>query len=97
MGVQESSYVLFLSRQQGGYLEVQVLVTDLVFWIDEFALFKTYAIPSISSLLIQTGEICNLATAAKRGEDTGTIFCEMISCPLDSKRCKAAIARMSEY
>ena len=41
-----------------------------------FALFKTYGIPSVSSLLISTGELAGPETASKRTADTGVLLLE---------------------
>jgi len=60
----------------------------------EFALFKTYGIPAISNLLIQTGELVG-KQAAKRAEDTAIVFVEFIGQQLNSDRCRLAIARMN--
>lgn len=59
----------------------------------EFALFRTYAIPSISGLLAKTGEF-NQRTR-KRYDDTELIMSEMAENGLDSARGQAALARMN--
>ena len=60
----------------------------------EFALFRTYAIPSISDLLARTGEF--EARPQKRYDDTELILAEAIENGLDSDRGARAIARMNE-
>lgn len=41
---------------------------------NELALFRTYAIPSISSLLCATGQLTDPEAAGKRAEDTGCFY-----------------------
>jgi len=41
-----------------------------------FALFKTYALPSVSSLLVATGELSRDQTTSKRIADTGVLILE---------------------
>ena len=60
----------------------------------EFALFRTYAIPSISGLLARTGEF--ETRPRKRYDDTELILAETIENGLDSDRGARAIARMNE-
>ena len=57
-----------------------------------FALFKTYGIPSISRLLIATGQLKD-QNASKRAADTGVLLLEMILNPPTSNRAIEAIAR----
>ena len=60
----------------------------------EFALFRTYAVPSISNLLDRTGEFgCR---AQKRYDDTDLILSEIICHGYDSQRGKAALRRMNQ-
>lgn len=59
----------------------------------EFALFRTYAVPSISGLLARTGEF--ETRARKRYDDTELILSEMVEHGLDSERGQAALARMN--
>lgn len=60
-----------------------------------FALFKTYGIPSISGLLLATGQLCNSATAPKRNADTGALLLEAVLNPPTSERATAALARIN--
>ncbi|KAF4555060.1 Hypothetical protein D9617_3g021290 [Elsinoe fawcettii] len=60
-----------------------------------FALFKTYGIPSISSLLLKTGELSSPLRASKRIADTGVLLLEFCLNPPSSKRSKEAIGRMN--
>jgi hypothetical protein len=66
------------------------------FFLVEFALFKTYGIYTIAKLLCETDQLVG-PCCDKRAEDTSVIFQELIGQPLDSERCRIAIARMSEW
>lgn len=57
-----------------------------------FALFKTYGIPSISKLLVSTGQL-QARHASKRAADTGLLLLEMVLNPPGSGRAIDAIAR----
>lgn len=60
----------------------------------EFALFRTYAVPSISRLLDRTGEFTQ--RTRKRYDDTALILAEILENGFDSERGQAALARMNE-
>jgi len=60
----------------------------------EFALFRTYAIPAISSLLVKTGE--SQKRPRKRYDDTELILAEIIEYGYNSDRGKQAIHRMNQ-
>ena len=60
-----------------------------------FALFKTYALSSVSSLLVATGELSRCETASKRIADTGVLILEFCMNPPSSERSKQAVARMN--
>src|SRR4051794_4723936 len=60
----------------------------------EFALFRTYAVPSISGLLDRTGEFNS--HAQKRYDDTDLILNEIAENGYDSERGRAAIRRMNQ-
>ena len=60
-----------------------------------FALFKTYGIPSVSSLLVKTGQLATLETASKRTADTGVMLLEFALNKPSSERTIKAIARMN--
>ena len=60
----------------------------------EFALFRTYAVPSISALLSWTGEFSE--RTRKRYDDTELLMSEISENGQDSERGQAAIARMNE-
>ena len=59
----------------------------------EFALFRTFAIPSISGLLADTGEFVN--RPRKRYDDTELILFEILEHGMNSLRGKRAIRRMN--
>lgn len=59
----------------------------------EFALFRTYAIPSISGLLAKTGEL--ETRTRKRYDDTELLLAETIEHGLDSMQGQKSIARMN--
>lgn len=59
-----------------------------------FALFKTYAIPSISAVLCKSRELSDPANAARRAEDTAVTIAEFLR-GLDTPRGSQALARMN--
>jgi len=61
----------------------------------QFALFRTYGIPSISKLLVQTSQFSEPATATKRYADTSLLVTEFATFPPHSERGIEAIARMN--
>jgi hypothetical protein len=60
----------------------------------EFALFRTFAVPSISSVLASTGHFA--AHGQKRYDDTALIIAEIAENGYDSERGRAAIRRMNQ-
>ena len=62
---------------------------------DEFALFRTYAVPSIANLLDSTGEF-NKRTQ-RRYDDTKLIISEMVEHGYDSERGQRAMSRMNHH
>jgi hypothetical protein len=60
----------------------------------EFALFRTYCVPSIAALLDRTGEFA--ARPQKRYDDTDLIVSELMEYGYDSERGKAALRRMNQ-
>jgi hypothetical protein len=60
----------------------------------EFALFRTYAVPSISALLYKTGEF--VSRPRKRYDDTELILYEITENGFDSERGRAALRRMNQ-
>ncbi|KAL1674284.1 hypothetical protein EV122DRAFT_220978 [Schizophyllum commune] len=49
----------------------------------EFALFQTYAVPSISKLLLATRELASRETVSKRVADTELLLTTWATCPID--------------
>ncbi len=81
------------------YEEIVFLLTSHVFPWDyqkslEFALFRTYAVPSISKLLSKTGEFRD--RTRKRYDDTELILSEIMENGLNSERAKEAFRRMNK-
>jgi ER-bound oxygenase mpaB/B'/Rubber oxygenase, catalytic domain len=60
----------------------------------EFALFRTFAVPSISALLDQSGNFQQ--GGQKRYDDTALIIAEIAEHGYDSERGRAAIRRMNQ-
>ena len=60
----------------------------------EFALFRTFCVPNVSSLLDQTGEFGN--RAQKRYDDTDIIVSELMEWGYDSDRGTRALRRMNQ-
>jgi ER-bound oxygenase mpaB/B'/Rubber oxygenase, catalytic domain len=60
----------------------------------EFALFRTYAVPSIGALLDQTGEFAQ--RPQKRYDDTDLIVSELMEWGYDSERGAKALRRMNQ-
>jgi ER-bound oxygenase mpaB/B'/Rubber oxygenase, catalytic domain len=60
----------------------------------EFALYRTYCVPSISALLDSTGEF--LERPQKRYDDTDLIVSELMEWGYDGERGRAALRRMNQ-
>ncbi|MEZ4897711.1 MAG: oxygenase MpaB family protein [Saprospiraceae bacterium] len=60
----------------------------------ELALFRTFAIPSISKITASTGELVN--RPRKRYDDTELILFEILESGYDSERAKRAFRRMNK-
>ena len=61
----------------------------------QFALFRTYGIPTISKLLVQTSQFSEEATAAKRYTDTTVLIAEFMTYLPTNARSIEAISRMN--
>lgn len=61
----------------------------------QFALFRTYGIPSISKLLVQTSQFTEESTATKRYADTVLLIAEFLGYHPTSARSIEAIGRMN--
>lgn len=60
-----------------------------------FALFKTYAVPTISKVLCKGKELSCPMLAGRRAEDTAVVIGEFVGEGLDSERGSTAMARMN--
>ena len=60
----------------------------------EFALFRTFCVPSISALLDRTGEFSQ--RSQKRYDDTDIIVSELLEWGYDSERGKRALRRLNQ-
>jgi hypothetical protein len=60
-----------------------------------YTFFKTYGIPSISKLLVATGQLSSPETASKRATDTGVVITAVVLNKPDSKRTISGIALMN--
>jgi hypothetical protein len=60
----------------------------------EFALFRTFCVPSVSAVLDRTGEF--QARAQRRYDDTDIIVSELMEHGYDSERGRAALRRMNQ-
>ncbi|MEM7127816.1 MAG: oxygenase MpaB family protein [Chloroflexota bacterium] len=95
---QHSAQIAQLDPMQD-YHEIVRLLTFYVFPWDieralEFALFRTYAVPTISALLAQTGEFSQ--RPRKRYDDTELILYEILEHGFDSDRGRRALRRMNQ-
>ncbi|TGZ76528.1 hypothetical protein EX30DRAFT_375394 [Ascodesmis nigricans] len=61
----------------------------------QFALFRTYAIPSISRILKGTKQLSETSNAGRRYADTIVLIAEFSANALDSERGSTALARMN--
>lgn len=61
----------------------------------QFALFRTYGIPTISKLLVQTSQFSEETTASKRYADTAVLIDEFVGYHPTSARSIEAIGRMN--
>ncbi|CAF2035955.1 unnamed protein product [Rotaria magnacalcarata] len=60
-----------------------------------FGLFRTYAIPTISEVLVKSNQLANKDVAGRRAEDTSVLLSECIYHDLDSKRARMGLARIN--
>ncbi|KIW12921.1 hypothetical protein PV08_08108 [Exophiala spinifera] len=61
----------------------------------QFALFRTYGIPTISKLLAKTTQLSTGQNVGKRYADTGVLLTDMYGADPDSERCREAYARLN--
>ncbi|KAF2145723.1 uncharacterized protein K452DRAFT_284089, partial [Aplosporella prunicola CBS 121167] len=80
--------------------EIQKYLMDREFpftWLKswQFALFRTYGIPTISKLLVQTKQLSTCGNAPRRYVDTEVLIQEFTAYAPNSERANSAIARMN--
>jgi hypothetical protein len=61
----------------------------------QFNVYRTYGIPSISKLLVQTQQLSTQRYAARRYADTSIMIAEFLAHSPTSERANAALARMN--
>ncbi|ETI22121.1 hypothetical protein G647_06193 [Cladophialophora carrionii CBS 160.54] len=61
----------------------------------QFALFRTYGIPTISELLVKTTQLSTEKNVPKRYADTGVLLGDMYGAEPNSDRCIEAYARLN--
>lgn len=61
----------------------------------QFALFRTYGIPTISELLVRTTQLSTEKNVPKRYADTGVLLGDMYSAEPESDKCLEAYARLN--
>ncbi|EED22461.1 conserved hypothetical protein [Talaromyces stipitatus ATCC 10500] len=86
----------FMTDQEAFEIQKHILQLEFPFTAVksfQFALFRTYGIPTISSLLARTTEFSNPATAFKRYADTGVLIGQFMAFEPSSERAHEAIAR----
>lgn len=81
----------FLIQQKIGELEFPFTFEKAL----QFALFRTYGIPSISTLLVATAQFSDEATACKRYTDTEVLIREFMGHAPTNRRTLEAISRMN--
>lgn len=81
----------FLIQQKIGELEFPFTFEKAL----QFALFRTYGIPSISKLLVATTQLSDGATSCKRYTDTEVLIREFVGHAPASARTLEAISRMN--
>jgi hypothetical protein len=60
-----------------------------------FALFKTYAVPTISAVLCKSAQLAAAENVARRAEDTSIVIGAFVNGGLDSEQGSTALARMN--
>lgn len=90
----------FTSMTDKDAMRIQQVISELEFpFIFEkalqFALFRTYGIPSVSHLLVATRQFSEPSTACKRYADTVLLIAEFIGHNPTAERTRQAIGRMN--
>lgn len=81
------------SRQAASIYEPVQFIADSL--IPDPRFLQTYGIPSISSILVATGQLSDKDTAPKRNADTGALLLEAVLNPPTSERAITAITRIN--
>jgi len=90
----------FASMTDKDAMRIQQIIGELEFPFTfekalQFALFRTYGIPTISKLLCATSQFSEPSTACKRYSDTGLLISEFMGHEPTSERTRQAIGRMN--
>jgi hypothetical protein len=87
-----------MTAQDAWAIQQRLIATEFPFTYEkalQFALFKTYGIPTISKLLVKTKQLSDSRFAGKRYSDTELLIAEFLSASPDSRRANEATARMN--
>ena len=87
-----------MTQSDAWYIQSNLAEYDFPFTFEkamQFALFKTYGIPSISKLLVETGLLSESRTATKRYADTRVLIGDFLSYHPKSPRATEALSRMN--
>ncbi|KAI2711329.1 hypothetical protein CBS147354_8342 [Penicillium roqueforti] len=85
-----------MSDQDAWVIQKTIMQTEFPFIVLkslQFALFRTYGIPTISTLLLKTSQLSDSTISFKRYADTGTLIGEFMTFDPRSERARTAIAR----
>ncbi|KAJ6015935.1 hypothetical protein N7540_010526 [Penicillium herquei] len=86
----------YMTNHDAWEIQKTILQTEFPFIVLkslQFALFRTYGIPTISTLLLKTSQFSDSSTSFKRYADTGTLIGEFMAFDPSSERAQTAIAR----
>ncbi|KAJ5733999.1 hypothetical protein N7493_002785 [Penicillium malachiteum] len=86
----------YMTNHDAWEIQKTILQTEFPFIVLkslQFALFRTYGIPTISTLLLKTSQFSDSSTSFKRYADTGTLIGEFMAFDPSSERSQTAIAR----
>lgn len=87
-----------MTNEDAFLIQLRIAELDFPFTFEkslQFALFRTYGIPSISKLLVQTSQFSDARTATKRYADTTVLLAEFLGYHPTNARSIEAIARMN--
>jgi hypothetical protein len=87
-----------MTNQDAWAIQRRLIATEFPFTYEkalQFALFKTYGIPTISKLLVKTMQLSDSRFAGKRYTDTEILIAEFLNSPPDCRRANEATARMN--